>query len=598
MKKKPIYLLCAACLAWSCTNDPTADPAGLAGTSSGELVPVSLELRMTDFAAPPTRATQNIRATAPGGGTALVDAEISAPQPASRTRTGGSGEFTIPDDQKVFRLDILQFNGTGTQAQLVKKATYTSEDGDYTRYEFSKLKLIASSEKNRIVILGNADPALAEKLQEKTSGTEGTKYESLLQERISRTGETDTSFPLVPRNQTDLPVFSGMAVTIVASGSQIGVELMRNVAKVNFSFFLTEPMRKAYDEWDIVLNTIPPASFYIPQAYEAPFPELQITDPYYSRVLGKDVASPKDADTPLHLPAAENLYLPVNLQYSVPGTVVSTRYLNAPVFATSLQLLGKKVEGSSITQTVLYMIPLGANFTDDYSIRPNNAINYRITLVSDSPDDSSVVKFIAGKFAGKFRQYKNPADGSQCWGYPDELEVWPTDVEYVRYPDDSGSDYTGSGTWMPWAAVANLANIPTGMTDGLANTQKLCTTQSHWSVPTAAYMCYRQLNGLTAPLENPAPNMWFLPAIHQLVGIYVAGGSQVAAMQPYYWSSTFLGEAASMQKSYRIGKNGLVEAPPLTPPSGQPEKAAVRGCRIPPPVELAPKTSRQQTKAQ
>lgn len=575
MKKKPIYLLCAACLAWSCTNDPTADPAGLAGTSSGELVPVSLELRMTDFAAPPTRATQNIRATAPGGGTALVDAEISAPQPASRTRTGGSGEFTIPDDQKVFRLDILQFNGTGTQAQLVKKAAYTSKDGDYTRYEFSKLELVDSdTEKNRIVILGNADPALAEKLQEKTSGTEGTKYESLLQERISRTGETDTSFPLVPRNQTDVPVFSGMAVTIVASGSQIGVELMRNVAKVNFSFFLTEPMRKAYDEWDIVLNTIPPASFYIPQAYEAPFPELQITDPYYSRVLGKDVASPENADTPLHLPAAENLYLPVNLQYSVPGTVVSTRYLNAPVFATSLQLLGKKKENNSITQTVLYMIPLGANFTDDYSIRPNNAINYRITLVSDSPDDSSVVKFIAGKFAGKFRQYKNPADGSECWGYTDELEVWPTDVEYVPSPGDS-RDY---GTWVPWAVVP-VANTPTGMADGLANTQTLCKDQTTWSHPIAAYMCYRQLNGLTTPLENPAPNMWFLPAIHQLVGIYVAGGSQVAAMQPYYWSSTFLGGVASMQQSYRIGKNGMVE----TKINSANTKAAVRGCRIPPP---------------
>lgn len=575
MKKKPIYLLCAACLAWSCTNDPTADPAGLAGTSSGELVPVSLELRMTDFAAPPTRATQNIRATAPGGGTALVDAEISAPQPASRTRTGGSGEFTIPDDQKVFRLDILQFNGTGTQAQLVKKAAYTSKDGDYTRYEFSKLELVDSdTEKNRIVILGNADPALAEKLQEKTSGTEGTKYESLLQERISRTGETDTSFPLVPRNQTDVPVFSGMAVTIVASGSQIGVELMRNVAKVNFSFFLTEPMRKAYDEWDIVLNTIPPASFYIPQAYEAPFPELQITDPYYSRVLGKDVASPENADTPLQVPAAENLYLPVNLQYSVPGTVVSTRYLNAPVFATSLQLLGKKKENNSITQTVLYMIPLGANFTDDYSIRPNNAINYRITLVSDSPDDSSVVKFIAGKFAGKFRQYKNPADGSECWGYTDELEVWPTDVEYVPSPGDS-RDY---GTWVPWAVVP-VANTPTGMADGLANTQTLCKDQNTWSHPIAAYMCYRQLNGLTTPLENPAPNMWFLPAIHQLVGIYVAGGSQVAAMQPYYWSSTFLGGVASMQQSYRIGKNGMVE----TKINSANTKAAVRGCRIPPP---------------
>lgn len=580
MKKKPIYLLCAACLAWSCTNDPTADPAGLAGTSSGELVPVSLELRMTDFAAPPTRATQNIRATAPGGGTALVDAEISAPQPASRTRTGGSGEFTIPDDQKVFRLDILQFNGTGTQAQLVKKAAYISEDGDYTRYEFSGLELMASSEKNRVVILGNADPALAGKLQEKTSGTEGTKYESLLQERISRTGETgdtDTSFPLVPRNQTDVPVFSGMAVTIIASGSQIGVELMRNVAKVNFSFFLTEPMRKAYDEWDIVLNTIPPASFYIPQAYEAPFPELQITDPYYSRVLGVDVASLGNADTPLHVPAAENLYLPVNLQYSVPGTVVSTRYLNAPVFATSLQLLGKKKENNSITQTVLYMIPLGANFTDDYSIRPNNAINYRITLVSDSPDDSSVVKFIAGKFAGKFHQYENPADGSQCWGYTDELEVWPTDVEYVPSTGDS-RDY---GTWVPWATV-KVDSPPTGMADGLANTQTLCQDSGTWSYPIAAYMCYSQLNGLTAPLENPAPNMWFLPAIHQLVGIYVAGGSQVAAMQPYYWSSTFLGGAPMRQESYRIGKNGRVEAIQFTNPT-KTEKAAVRGCRIPPP---------------
>lgn len=576
MKKKPIYLLCAACLAWSCTNDPTADPAGLAGTSSGELVPVSLELRMTDFAAPPTRATQNIRATAPGGGTALVDAEISAPQPASRTRTGGSGEFTIPDDQKVFRLDILQFNGTGTQAQLVKKAAYISEDGDYTRYEFSKLQLMDSStEKNRIVILGNADPALAEKLQEKTNDTAGTKYESLLQERISRTGETDTSFPLVPRNQTDLPVFSGMAVTIVASGSQIGVELMRNVAKVNFSFFLTEPMRKAYDEWDIVLNTIPPASFYIPQAYEAPFPELQITDPYYSRVLGVDVASPENADTPLHLPAAENLYLPVNLQYSVPGTVVSTRYLNAPVFATSLQLLGKKKENSSITQTVLYMIPLGANFTDDYSIRPNNAINYRITLVSDSPDDSSVVKFIAGKFAGKFEKYQNPADGSECWGYTDELEVWPTDVEYTPYAGDTG-DY---GTWVPWAVVP-VADTPTGMADGLANTQTLCKDQSTWSHPIPAYMCYRQLNGLTAPLENPAPNMWFLPAIHQLVGIYVAGGSQVAAMQPYYWSSTFLGGAPMNQESYRIAKTGWWRRRKSQPPPKPPYADA----EFPPPL--------------
>lgn len=110
-----------------------------------------------------------------------------------------------------------------------------------------------------------------------------------------------------------------MAVTIVASGSQIGVELMRNVAKVNFSFFLTEPMRKAYDQWDIVLNTIPPASFYIPQAYEAPFPELQITDPYYSRVLGEDVAFPKMRTLPCTCPPRRTSTCPSTCSTAFPG---------------------------------------------------------------------------------------------------------------------------------------------------------------------------------------------------------------------------------------------------------------------------------------
>lgn len=191
---------------------------------------------MTDFAAPPTRATQNIRATAPGGGTALVDAEISAPQPASRTRTGGSGEFTIPDDQKVFRLDILQFNGTGTQAQLVKKRLISPRTATIRVTNSQDWSWWTPARKKQDRYSGQRRSGPGGETAGKTSGTEGTKYESLLQERISRTGETDTSFPLVPRNQTDLPVFSGMAVTIVTSGSQIGVELMRNVAKVNFSF--------------------------------------------------------------------------------------------------------------------------------------------------------------------------------------------------------------------------------------------------------------------------------------------------------------------------------------------------------------------------
>lgn len=587
MKKKTIYLFCAACLAWSCSNDPTSEADRTAGSSPGEPVPIKLELQMSDYATPTPRISRNVRAAASGTRSGLVDVEISAIEPAPGTRADGREVFTIPDDQKIFRLDILQFNGIGKEAQLIKKEVLTQEEGDLSKYNFKNLSFIGtgSSEKHRVVVLGNAPASLSGELQVKTSSAAGTTYESLLQEKMSRTQDNASTFPLISRpltggGSTAVPVFSGTTTTSIATGSQIGVELMRTIAKVNFEFLMSQAMIDAYSDWDIVLNSIPPASFYNPLAYEAPFPEMQITDPYYSRVLGAGLKSPNDPATPL---LTTGFYLPVNLQNSVPGTTVPNRYPHAPTNATFLQLLGKKIVDGSITQTVVYMIPLGSNFTDDYSIRPNNAINYRITLASDSPDDASVLKFLAGKFAGKFRKFTNPADGTDCWGFEDDLEVWPTDVEYVRYAGDQGTDYTGVGTWMPWAASMSLQKTPTGTVDGLANTRTLCTTQNNWSIPTAAYMCYRQLNALKV-LPGPEvsqPNMWFLPAINQLVGIYVAGGSQVNTMQSYYWSSSYLGDM--YQSVYRMGKDGTVEKVSTYSP-GSPPKAAVRGCRIPPPV--------------
>lgn len=588
MMKRPIYLLCAVCLIWSCTNDPiTAEPDRTSDSPAGEPVPVGLTLHMADFEAPPAKISRSVRATASGTRCGLIDAGISPIEPAPVTR--GAGEvFTIPDDQKIFRLDILQFNGIGKDAQLIGKEVLTQEDGDLSKYNFKDLSFIGtgSSGKHRVVVLGNAPASLSEGLQVKTSSAAGTTYESLLQEKMSRTQDNASTFPLINRpltggSSTNVPVFSGTTTTTIATGSQIGVDLMRTIAKVNFEFLMSQAMIDAYSDWDIVLNNIPPASFYNPLAYEAPFPEMQITDPYYSRVLGAGVKSPNDPATPL---LKTGFYLPVNLQHSVPGTTVSNRYPHAPTNATFLQLLGKKIVDGSITQTVVYMIPLGSNFTDDYSIRPNNAINYRITLASDSPDDASVLRFLAGKFAGNFGKYTNPADGTECWGFEDDLEVWPTDVEYVRYEGDQGTDYTGIGTWMPWAASMSLQKTPTGTVDGLANTRTLCTTQNDWSIPTAAYMCYRQLNALKV-LPGPEvsqPNMWFLPAINQLVGIYVAGGSQVNTMQSYYWSSSYLGDTP-LQCVYRMGKDGTVEKVSTYSP-GNPPKAAVRGCRIPPPV--------------
>lgn len=603
MKKKTIYLFCAACLAWSCSNDPTNEPDRTAGFSPGEPVPIKLELQMTDYAAPTPRISRNVRAAASGTRSGLVDVEISAIEPAPGTRAAGGEIFTIPDDQKIFRLDILQFDGTGKDAQLIGKQVLSREDGDLSKYIFKDLTFISTTgtEKNRVAVLGNAPASLSAGLQVKTSSAAGTTYESLLQEKVSRTEENASAFPLIKWSSADVPAFSGTTTTTIATGSQIGVELMRTIARVNFEFLMSEAMIAAYSDWDIVMNGIPPASFYNPQAYQAPFPEKQVADPYYSRVLGVGLKSPKDPAAPL---LKTGFYLPVNLQHSVPGTTVPNRYPHAPVMATSLQLLGKKIENGTVTQTVVYMIPLGSNFTDDYSIRPNNAINYRITLASDSPDDASVLKFIAGKFAGKFRKFTNPADNTDCWGFEDDLEVWPTDVEYMRYPSDSGEDFTGTGTWMPFLSTVIAGLDPTittitDKTDGFTNTYNLCKRAEGWSAFTAAYMCLRQLNGLPQPpqrIEDMQPNAWFLPAINQLIAIYVAGGSQVSSMQSYYWSSSIDNRSATANpiSVYKIGSNGLLAQQPTAVNDGTHmtyTKAAVRGCRIPPPGESEPKIS-------
>lgn len=603
MIKRPIYLFCAVCLAWSCTSDPITPEPGPAESPARKPVAVVLTLHMADFEAPPAGIARNIRATAPGPRNGLIDAEISPAGEAPATRAGGGEISAIPDDQKVFRLDILQFDGTGEKAQLIKKEVLSRDDGDLSKYVFQNLSFIESGTvKNRIVVLVNAPESLSAGMQVKTATAAGTNYGWLQQEKMSRSQDNAAVYPLVTQHAIDVPVSSGTTVTTIATGSQIGVDLTRTVAKVNFELLLSQAMIDAYSDWDIVMNAIPPASFYTPLAYEAPFPEVQITDTYFSRPMGVGLKSPTDPAAPL---LETSCYLPVNLQHKVPGTTVAWRYLNSPTNATTLQILGKKIVNGSVTQTVLYMIPLGANFTDDYSIRPNNAINYRITLVSDSPDDSSVVKFIAGKFAGKFRSFTNPADNSPCWGFEEELEVWPEDVKYKYYPGDTAKEHPSDGTTnMCWMYYDQLFAEPSIMStnDGLSNTQGFCKfvdgfRKDSWTLPTAAYMCYRQLNGLTEPLAAPQPNMWFLPAINQLAGIYVAGSSQVNTMQSRYWSSTLIKPSDYyLYDAYYLGRDGTLgvlrlDAPVIVDDPDVPT-AAVRGCRIPPPGEFEPKMSR------
>lgn len=501
--KKIVYATSMAILLAACTDERFAGNPPTTGGETGKAVPVGLVLKTQPLQPPAAAATKAGTGKAPRRAQAFKGMEVSlAEAPATRADV----------DNEIRNFWVFQFNGIEPGSRLVRKGFYT---GNST----ASVELSESASKNRIIVIGNTGGATFSSLTaDPSSGTTLAGFEDM------GIAASTAGFPLFNDGADNLPVLAGSTDMAVSANKQADVMLYRTVARVNLHLTVSKAMvDKMYASWQGQIMHVPAKSYYFPNTREAVFPEASVGYANYpaTTVPQGSLAAGPDGSVSF----SSSAWLPVNLQQHVPYTTPEQRRANAPANATYIQIMG--VGTGAASQSVIYQIHLGANFTDDYSVSPNYQYNYEITITGESEDDSRVVKFIPGFFGGTLRAYK--ADGATpassdaekaVWRYDKRIEVSILDVTYA----DTGS-YMGA-----WSGGDTPS--PNSFSDGRSNT---------WALNAGNYPAAKSCIALNTGTPSGAESLvWFLPSYDQAIGIYVAGSSTAKAFpDEYYWTSTF-----------------------------------------------------------
>ena len=544
--KKITASICIACLVLGgCTEDSLLPGSGTSSTM--EPVPVKLTLGIDDYntsSGAETRAEEMppvLRMSSPE-----MDVEVVA-TPAA-TRTALSPAAFITEDNAVYSYMGFQFDGTKPDGRLVEKKFFTSPDGSIKTDEV-EIMPTPSGQKNMVVILANVNES------EFTGITVGSSTYADLQDLCMTLATDDGIFP---RNRVTLPngggektgiVMCGQVAAEIAEGKQLYVSLKRTVARVTFHIKTTFPhFIDVAHTWNVTLMNIPTQNYYSIFGRKAIFPSESVFNKaglFWTKLLATTIAANPDIRT-------EPLYIPVNLQQTVPTSTQVTRRDNAPTGGTYLQILGMEnipvagAEGLNIVKDFsIYQIFLGKNFTTDYSVYANYDLTYNITLKGNSADDTNVIRLIPGYFSGELTAYS--ANGTALasvddanavkWKYPNRIELHFSDG---YYPAGSVSGTTTAGEKdLKWYAGAGAFDKlgATSLTDGHENTARLQATGVPWEDYAAAYTCYRGTNGYDQ--GKPAKDiLWYLPSVGELIGTWISSSTTQKQLAESYWSST------------------------------------------------------------
>lgn len=491
------------------------------------------------------------------------------------TRAASSPAVSIPEDYAVYSYMGFQFDGTLPDGKLVEKKYFTSPDGSIKTDEV-EIKS-TGGKKNMIVVLANVNES------DFSSITVGSStYADLQKLCMTRVADNDTIFPRKKLTLTDTNgaplqengqvmertgiVMCGQTAAEISTGKQLYVSLKRTVARVKFN--ITTTFKHFIDvphTWEVDLMNIPTQSYYNVIGRKAVFPsvDLNSSDFFWSKKLAEKttVANP--------VINTEPVYIPVNLQQSVPTSTQSTRRDNSPKGGTYLQIIGlenKQIAGIPDLHIVkdfsIYQLFLGKNFTTDFSVYPNYDLTYNIVLKGNSAEDTNVVRLIPGYFSGELTAYDANGNslpsvndpGAVKWQYPNKMEVYFSDG---YYPVGSLSSTTTPGeTNLKWyAGTAPLDKLgATSLTDGPANTARLQAAGVPWEDYAAAYTCYRGLNGYNQGNEA-GDILWYLPSIGELIGTWISSSSTVSQLSAGYWSST---ACPDTDKAFVITNEGKV----------------------------------------
>lgn len=537
--------ICIACLTLGgCTEDNLLPDSRT--SLSTEPVAVKLTLDISDYntsSGAETRAEGTppvLRMSSPD-----MDVEVVATPVVTRAASSPAGVIT--EDNAVYSYMGFQFEGTQPDGKLVEKKFFTSADGSINTEEVEIMPTLAG-QKNMIVILTNVNES------EFATMTVGSSTYADLQKFYMTWGTDDETFP---RHKVALPngggektgiIMCGQTVAEVSDGKRLYVSLKRTVARVKFNIRTTyQHLIDVEHTWNVTLMNIPTQSYYNVIGRKAIFPlesSMDKTGLFGTKSLATITAANPVIETP-------PLYVPINLQQTVPTSTQSTRRDNAPTGGTYLQILVLEnttvpgVDNLNIVKDFsIYQLFLGKNFTTDFSVSANYDLTYNITLKGNSPDDTNVIRLIPGYFSGELTAYNSSgaaltsiSDGTAVkWKYPNRIELHFSDG-YYPVGSSSGTTTPGEKDLKWYTGSAFDKRGATSLTDGRENTALLQAAGVPWEDYAAAYTCYRGTNGYEQ--GKPAKDiLWYLPSVSELIGTWISSSSTREQLAGSYWSST------------------------------------------------------------
>ena len=567
MIKKIIYPICIACLVLGgCTDDnmlPVSQPS-----LSTKTVPVELSLGIEDYNTSPSGETR-AEAGNPVLSVSRPDMDIELVKTPLTRVVSAVG---IDKENAVYSYFILQFAGTGADAQLLDMKLYFSPDGAIHTNEVDLM--VTGTARHRFVIIANVN-------SEDVPLTKNVSRYSDLQNLFLSWSLGDDLFPLHKVTlqgvgTKDAIIMCGMTDAVIADkGKQISIGLKRTVAKVTFNIKTDNPAFEKFKNWDVAIVDIPVKSYLSTLGRVAVFPDA--TD-YYTKVF----TSAQGDRLPI---TGKSAYLPINLQHTVPTATQYTRRDNAPIGGTYLQIMGREVAQTSnipiVKDYVIYQVFLGKNLTTDYSIYPNYNLTYTLTLKNRKEDDTNVVRFIPGYFSGSLTAYDeagNPlpttnSTGAVKWKYPKKIEAYFQDASYPLKYVQTQIETVGRKD-IRWYVGSDYNNLgATSLVNGFENTRRLQGSTTTYVRYPAAVACYAGLNGL--PNAGTQSFMWYLPSIGELIGTWISSSSTVPTLSQSYWSST---AAKTNPEAYIITTQGEVKTAPVNDDGN---RHYVRGVRDP-----------------
>ncbi len=586
--RKLVFSICITCLLLGGCTDDNVLPASQIPLSE-KTVTVKLNLGIEDYNTSPVGETRSagdspvLSASYPDMDIELVKTPVTRAAPVAG----------ITEENAVYKYIILQFNGTGEGATLVKKGTYNCPNGIIKTDEVAEFLTTGGPDvKHRFVILANIDP------EDITGLSEGSaKYSDL--QNIFFSWSANSSFPLHQVTlqdgaQKNAMIMCGMTyAAITGPDQQIAVGLQRTVAKVTFNIKTDNQAFDKFKKWDVALINIPSRSYFSTLGRSAVFPDMTTMNKatsYWSKLLTKAPVSSSDlGGDPISSLVGKSAYIPVNLQKTVNTATTYSRRDHAPVGGTYLQIMGRDMKESGsfipiVKDYVIYQIFLGKNLTTDYSIYPNYNLAYNITLKGRDENDSNVIRFIPGYFSGALTAYDSSgkaltsiSDGAAVkWQYAKRIEAYYSDAHYSR-PNLDGLVRTD----LRWYAGNSFDKLgATSLMDGFANTKKLQSndvtgSNAYFVNYPAAEACYEGLNGLVSGGQSNF--QWYLPSIGELIGTWISSASTAPTLSPSYWSSTAASD--NSKTAYIITTQGEVKLVPAD--NNDTNRHYVRGVRDP-----------------